>query len=79
MEKSESDNYEIMSDFQKQLIDCLKDMGFTHKYFSTYEKIGYSDIKVSDIDSIKKLILFIHNDGMNQKRYEILNVLGVIQ
>lgn len=69
--------YQESTKLQKDIIDALINMGFKYKYFDTYEKTGFSKINVSKISKLEDLISLIHEDGKNQKRFEIQKVIGL--
>lgn len=79
MSEEERKQYQSLTKFQKDIVDSLKAMGFTHKHFTTYEisdrTIGSMD--VSKFTRLSDLILYVHEDGKNKKMFEIQNALGL--
>jgi hypothetical protein len=77
MNEDELALYQKLTIFQKNLVDALINLGFKHKYFSTYELIGWSDINVSNFHRWSDVIKHIHEAGKNQKINEIQRVMGI--
>lgn len=74
---TEIEIYQDLSKFQKEVVDTLKEIGFKHKYFSTYEKADWGDIKVDKFKKWSDILKYVHNQGKDQKRHEFRCVLGV--
>ena len=70
-----------MTDFQREVVSALKEMGYEWKYFTDYTYIsdngGLIKINVADIKKVKDLIAIFYNEGLDQKRFEIQRVLGI--
>ena len=70
-----------MTDFQREVVSALKEMGYKWKYFTDYtyisDKGGSIKINVADIKTVKDLITIFYNEGLDQKRFEIQRVLGI--
>lgn len=77
MENKELEQYQKLTKFQKDVVDALKNLGFTHKYFSTYELIGWGEIKVDKFNRWSDILRLVHEQGKDQKRYEFQKVLGI--
>ena len=75
--KDEQFYIETLNDFQKKVLRSLKKLGFKWIYFTCYSNDGYSNIDVSSIKSIDDVILHFFNDGKDQKRFELINCLGL--
>lgn len=73
----EQSHYVKLTKFQKDLVDSLKSIGFTHKYFSTYELLGWGVISVDKFDKLSDVLKFVHEQGKDQKRFEIQRALGI--
>lgn len=70
MEEQELFQYRQMSVFQKNIVDALVNIGFTYKYGTTYELVGWGDIKVSDFNRLSDLLKKVYEQGKDQKRFE---------
>jgi len=77
MEKYELEQDQKLTKFQKEVVDALVNLGFKHKYFWTYELIGWGDIEVNSFNSWSDVLKAIHEDGKDQKRFEIQRVIGI--
>jgi hypothetical protein len=77
MEAEELKNYQKLTKFQKEVIDALLNLGFKYKYNSTYELIGWGDIQVERFSRWSDVLKEVHEQGKNQKRYEIQRALGI--
>lgn len=77
MKKEEKDFYQKLSKIQKEFVDALKKLGFTHKYFTTYELPDWGQINVSTFNNWSELLKVVHEQGKDQKRFEIQRVLGI--
>lgn len=77
MEKEELEQYQKLTKFQKDVVDALIVLGFKHKYFSTYELIGWGDIRVEDFKFWSDVLKYVHEQGKDQKRFEFQRVLGI--
>lgn len=77
MEKEELEQYQKLTKFQKDVVDTLINLGFKHKYFSTYSLIGWGDIKVEKFSRWSDVLKCVHEQGKDQKRFEFQRVLGI--
>jgi hypothetical protein len=77
MEEKELEQYQKLTKFQKDVVDALINLGFKHKYFSTYELHGWGEIKVASFSRWSDVIRHVHEQGKDQKRFEIQRVLGI--
>lgn len=77
MGTKELENYQKLTKFQKDVADALINLGFKHKYFSTYELQGWGDIKVDKFSRLSDVLKKVHEQGKDQKRFEFQRVLGV--
>lgn len=72
---------EQMTELQKEVVYALKEMGYKHKYFTTYHTFRQANfevnIDVSKIDTIADIITIFYNEGSDQKRFEIQRALGI--
>ena len=75
---SETAFYQELTVFQKSVVDALKNMGFEWQYPYTYydPKYKFGAFNISRIDNIEQLVRLIHNDGRDQKRFELKRALG---
>ena len=73
----EIEQYQKLTKFQKDIVDALKDLGFEHKYFSTYELVGWGSIKVDKFSRWSDVLKYVHEQGKDQKRFEMCRVLGL--
>jgi hypothetical protein len=69
--------YQKLTKFQKDVVDTLINLGFKHKYFSTYELLGWGDIQVDRYDRWSDVLLRVHEQGKDQKKFEIQRALGI--
>lgn len=77
MEQTEIEQYQKLTKFQKDVVDALKNLGFEHKYFSTYEKLDWGIIKVDKFSRWSDVLKYVHEQGKDQKRFEFQRVLGI--
>jgi hypothetical protein len=79
MESDEQEliQYQKLTKFQKDVVDALINLGFKHKYFSTYELIGWGDIQVDKFSRWSDVLKKVHEQGKDQKRFEFQRVLGI--
>jgi hypothetical protein len=77
MSEDELKMYQSLTVLQKDMVDALLNLGFTHKYNSTYELSGWGEIKVSKYSRWSALLKKVHEQGKDQKRFEFQRVLGV--
>ena len=77
MKQEELEQYQKLTKFQKDVVDALIDLGFKHKYFSTYGLGGWGDIRVNRFNSWSDVLRYVHEQGKDQKRFEFLNLLGI--
>ena len=77
MIESELEGYQKLTKLQKEFVDALVILGFTHKYFSTWELLGWGDINVSRVRTLSELLKLVHAQGKNQTRYEFQRILGI--
>jgi len=77
MEPNELDQYRKLTKFQKDVVDALINLGFKHKYFSVYELHGWGEIKVERFTRWSDVLKYVHEQGKDQKRYELQRVLGI--
>lgn len=73
----ELEQYRKLTKFQKDVVDSLIELGFTHKYFSTYELIGWGEIRVDRFKKWSEVLKYVHEQGKDQKRFEFHKVLGL--
>lgn len=69
--------YQKLTKFQKDVVDTLINLGFKHKYFSTYELIGWGDIQVDKFSRWSDVLKKVHEQGKDQKKFEIQRALGI--
>lgn len=78
METNKEDlKYQELSRGRKDYVDALKNIGFSWKYHHVYEKLGCGVIDVSRIGSWSELLSLMFQLGKDQKRFEILQTLGL--
>ena len=77
MNNSEIEEYQKLTTFQKNLVDSLKNIGFKHKYFSTYEMANWGEINVSKFSNLADVLKLVHEQGKDQKRFEFQRILGI--
>ena len=77
MKKIELTHYQKLTEFQKDVVGSLANLGFKHKYFSTYELLGWGAINVSNFNKWSDLLRYVHEQGKDQKRFEIQRALGI--
>lgn len=69
--------YQKLTKFQKDVVDTLINLGFKHKYFSTYELIGWGDIQVDRFSRWSDVLKKVHEQGKDQKKFEFQRALGI--
>jgi hypothetical protein len=77
MSEDELKVYQGLTKIQKDMVDSLLNLGFTHKYNSTYERHGWGEIKVTKYSRWSDLLKKVHEQGKDQKQFEFQRVLGV--
>ncbi len=77
MEAEELEQYQKLTKFQKDVVDALINLGFKHKYFSTYELPSWGDIRVDKFSRLSDVLKYVHEQGKDQKRFEFQRVLGI--
>ena len=77
MEKEELEQYQKLTKLQKDVVDALINLGFKYKHFSTYELVGWGDIKVDEFSRLSDVLKYVHEQGKDQKRFEIQRALGI--
>jgi len=77
MEAKELEQYQKLTKFQKDVVDALINLGFKHKYFSTYELLGWGDVRVDKFSRWSDVLKHVHEQGKDQKRFEFQRVLGI--
>ena len=77
MTEQELKMYRELTVFQKNIVDALLNLGFTYRYNSTYTLVGWGDIKVEQFSRLSDLLKFVHEQGKDQKRFEIQRALGL--
>lgn len=77
MEEEELEQYRKLTKFQKDVVDALINLGFKYKYFSTYELLGWGEIKVNHFSRWSDVLKCVHEQGKDQKRFEFQRVLGI--
>ena len=77
MSEDELKMYQSLTKLQKDMVDALLNLGFKHKYNSTYELFGWGEIKVGKYSRWSDLLKKVHEQGKDQKRFEFQRVLGV--
>lgn len=75
--KTETERYQELTEFQRNVVDSLKALGFTWKYFYTYECSNWGVINVKKFDSWSKVLKYVHNQGKERQRHEFQRVLGI--
>lgn len=78
MEANELEQYQKLTKFQKELVDALINLGFKHKYFSTYELLNWGEINVSKFHRWSDVLKFVHQQGKDQKVYEFQRLLHIV-
>lgn len=67
-----------MSEFQKEVVNALKSLGFKYKYNKVYQlNDGSMYVDISKIESIKDLFQTAFKNGAQEKVWEIKRVLEV--
>jgi hypothetical protein len=69
--------YQKLTKFQKDVVDALINLGFKHKYFSTYELLGWGDIQVDRFSRWSDVLKKVHEQGKDQKKFEFQRALGI--
>ncbi|WP_028890857.1 hypothetical protein [Tenacibaculum sp. 47A_GOM-205m] len=77
MTKEELSNYQKLTVFQKNIVDSLKNLGFEHRYFSTYELDGWGKIKVDKYSRWSDVLKDVFQKGKDAQRFEIQRALGI--
>jgi hypothetical protein len=77
MDPYELEQYRKLTKFQKEVVDALINLGFKHKYFSTYELQGWGEIKVDKFTRWSEVLKHVLELGKDQKRFEICRALGL--
>jgi hypothetical protein len=77
MQGDELEQYQKLSKFRKDVVDALINLGFKHKYFSTYELHDWGDVNVSKFSRWSDVLKYVHEQGKDQKRFEIQRALGI--
>ena len=77
MEQQELEQYQKLTKFQKDVVDALINLGFKHKYFSTNELLGWGGLKVDKFSRWSDVLRYFHEQGKDQKRFEMQRVLGL--
>jgi hypothetical protein len=77
MENTEIEQYQKLTKFQKDLVDSLFNLGFKHKHFAIYELEGWGEIKVDKFNHWSDVLKCVHEQGKEQKQFEIQRVLGI--
>lgn len=77
MKKETTKEYQKLTKFQKEVVDALENLGFEHKYFSTWELLGWGSIKVGKFSRWSDVLKYVHEQGRDQKRFEMCRGLGL--
>lgn len=77
MKKIELTHYQKLTEFQKEVVDNLTNLGFKYNYFSSYQLPGWGSIDVSKFNKWSDLLKYVHEQGKDQKRFEIQRALGI--
>ena len=77
MTHEEKIQYMKLSKTQKDFVNSLVALGFTWKYFNSYEKLDWGIINVSKFERWSDLLKCVHELGKDQKRFEMQRVLGI--
>ena len=77
MENKELEQYQKLTKFQKDVVDALINLGFTYKYHHTYELTGWGYIQVNKFSRWSDVLQKVHDQGKDQKRFEMQRVLGI--
>ena len=77
MTHEEKIKYMKLSKIQKDFVSSLVALGFTWKYFNSYEMSGWGTIDVSKFKRWSDLLKCVHELGKDQKRFEMQRVLGI--
>ena len=77
MKKETTEEYQKLTKFQKEVVDALENLGFEHKCFSTWELLGWGSIKVNKFSRWSDVLKYVHEQGKDQKRFEMCRVLGL--
>ena len=75
--KTEQEYNRELSQFQLELLDTLKLIGFEWKYFNEYGCSGHGTVDLTKFNSMYDVISHFYWDGKDQKRFEIINALGL--
>lgn len=76
MNKTEQDYYQELAPIQKDMVDALKQLGFVWTRFTNYKADGFYEVNVRNFKEWSSLLKHMHNDGRNQKAFEIQKALG---
>lgn len=77
MKGEELEFYRNLPKFQKDLVDVLIALGFKHMYFNTYNLEGWGEINVKQFSHWSDVLIHVHQQGKDQKRFEILRALAI--
>jgi len=77
MKKEELYQYQNLTKFHRDVIDALLNLGFRHKYFSTYELIGWGEVKVDEFSRLSDVLTHVHQQGKDEMRFEFQRLLGL--
>ena len=75
--KTEQEYNKELSEFQLELLDVLKLIGFEWKYFNTYGCDGWGDVNLTKFIRMYDVVSHFYWDDKDQKRFEIINALGL--
>ena len=78
METRELEEYQKLNKFQKDIVDALIDLGFTHNnYTNTYSLERWGAINVARFQSLSHLLQVMYMNGKDEKMREFREVLGL--
>ena len=77
MTELELEDYQKLNKFEKEIVDALMALGFTHKYLNTWTLIGWGDVRVCQFSRWSDVLKHVHEQGKDQKRFEFQRVLGI--
>lgn len=77
-QKMEDELYQELTKFQKDLVDSIKNVGFTWKYGGHYLNSESVDIDVKRFSRWSEVLLHFYKEGKWVKTNQIKNVLGII-
>ena len=75
--KGETEYYQELTILQKNVVDALSNMGFKYLYFTIYESPEFGHVDVCKFDRMSDVMRKFHELGRENKRCEIINVLGI--